>query len=193
MFPLPPTFSKHWWKVWEVRERDMHEPPTILCGRIIKNWDFSTQIFLCSTWRQRVATCVGKWSKRSKRSIEQSVKLLRKINLVHVYLTFSKVSNNRTCIFTNFWLKVKSKKSHSIHMLSIQIDKKSLELVQQHQIVLLCKPYETVCTVIRYLSVSSWQRSLQRLVGVKRKCLLSISCIIEKRKKSQKPHYTSLR
>ena len=43
-------------------------------------------------------------------------------------------------------------------------------------------------TVIRYFSVlllhvSSWQRSLQRLVGVKRKCLLSISCIIEKRKK----------
>ena len=31
--------------------------------------------------------------------------------------------------------------------------------------------------------MSSWQRSLQRLVGVKRKCLLSISCIIEKRKK----------
>ena len=47
MFPLPPTFSKHWWKVWEVRERDMHEPPTILCGRIIKNWDFSTKIFFC--------------------------------------------------------------------------------------------------------------------------------------------------
>ena len=25
----------------------MHEPPTILCGRIIKNWDFSTKIFFC--------------------------------------------------------------------------------------------------------------------------------------------------
>ena len=61
-------------------------------------------------------------------------------------------------------------------------------MIQQHQIVFHCKCYETICTVIIYFSVlllhvSSWQRSLQRLVGVKRKCLLSISCIIEKRKK----------
>ena len=32
--------------------------------------------------------------------------------------------------------------SHSIHMSSIQIDTKSLTLVQQHQIVLLCKLHE---------------------------------------------------
>ena len=35
------------------------------------------------------------------------------------------------------------KMSHSIHMLSIQIDIKRLESVQQRQIVLLCEPYET--------------------------------------------------
>ena len=32
--------------------------------------------------------------------------------------------------------------SHSIHMFSIQIDTKSLELVKQYQIVLFRKPYE---------------------------------------------------
>ena len=32
--------------------------------------------------------------------------------------------------------------SLSIHMLSIQIDTKSIELVKQHQIVLSSKPYE---------------------------------------------------
>ena len=42
--------------------------------------------------------------------------------------------------------------SHFIHILSIQIDTESLKLVQQHQIVLLCKPYEfnRCCMVIRY-------------------------------------------
>ena len=44
------------------------------------------------------------------------------------------------------------KKSHSIDMLSIQIDTKSIE---QHQIVFLYKPYEMEfkCTNIRYFSV----------------------------------------
>ena len=32
--------------------------------------------------------------------------------------------------------------SHSIHISSIQFDTKSLELFGQHQIVLLCNPYE---------------------------------------------------
>ena len=45
--------------------------------------------------------------------------------------------------------------SHSILMLSIQIYTKSLvQVVQQHQIVLLCKPYKSqfnrCYTVIRY-------------------------------------------
>ena len=44
------------------------------------------------------------------------------------------------------------KKSHSIDMLSIQIDTSSLELVsQQHQIVLLCKPYETEFSIFTVL------------------------------------------
>ena len=45
------------------------------------------------------------------------------------------------------------KMSHSIHMLSIQIDTKSLEfgfltLVQQHQIVLFYMPYETEVSIM---------------------------------------------
>ena len=41
--------------------------------------------------------------------------------------------NNRTYVKT----------SHFIDMLNIQIDIKSLELIEQHQIVLLFKPFET--------------------------------------------------
>ena len=40
--------------------------------------------------------------------------------------------------------------SHSIHRLSIQIDTKSIELVQQHQIVLICKPYEKKFPIIQW-------------------------------------------
>ena len=52
---------------------------------------------------------------------------------------YSRVSNIRTCIF--FQIKV----SHSNRMLSIQIDTKifNRSYVQQHQIALLCKQYET--------------------------------------------------
>ena len=46
---------------------------------------------------------------------------------------FNRVSNNRTYVKT----------SHFIDMSNIQIDTKSLELIQQHQIVLLFRPFET--------------------------------------------------
>ena len=52
---------------------------------------------------------------------------------------------------------IQIKRSHSIHMLSIQIDTKILELVilpsvQQHQIVLFCKPYvHLIDTAVRLL------------------------------------------
>ena len=52
---------------------------------------------------------------------------------------FASLSTKETLDFYQFSIK----RSHSIHMLSIQIGTKSFELVQQHQIVLLCKPYET--------------------------------------------------
>ena len=53
---------------------------------------------------------------------------------------FASLSTKETLDFYQFSIK----RSHSIHMLSIQIDTKSFELVQQHQIVLLCKLYIVV-------------------------------------------------
>ena len=46
------------------------------------------------------------------------------------------------------------KKSHSIHMLSIQINTTRFDhfpLVEQHQIVLLCKPYVMEFSIFRLL------------------------------------------
>ena len=40
------------------------------------------------------------------------------------------------------------KMSHSIHMLSSHIDTEILCSVQQHQIILLCKPYETEFSIL---------------------------------------------
>ena len=54
-------------------------------------------------------------------------------------LKYSSVSNNHTH---------EIKRSHTIYMLSIEIDTKSLESVQQHQIVLLCKPYEMELSIM---------------------------------------------
>ena len=60
------------------------------------------------------------------------------------------------------------KRSHSIHMLSIQIDTKShLPSVQQHQIVLLCKPYEMEFSImygyqILQRSIIYWGKSALR-------------------------------
>ena len=39
--------------------------------------------------------------------------------------------------------------SHSIHVLNVQIDTKTLEFViQQHKIELFCKPYETEFSIM---------------------------------------------
>ena len=41
------------------------------------------------------------------------------------------------------------KTSNSIHMLNIEINTKSIEMVtQQHQIVLFCKPYESEFSIM---------------------------------------------
>ena len=51
--------------------------------------------------------------------------------------------------FSNMCSQIKM--SHSIHMLSIQIDTKSIELVQQHQIVLVCKSYVRLLDSLEYV------------------------------------------
>ena len=43
------------------------------------------------------------------------------------------------------------KMSHSINILSVQIDTKRFKLVQQHQIVLLCNLYETEFSILYVL------------------------------------------
>ena len=83
-----------------------------------------------------------------KSAMKRSVK--RNMNLI-----YSRVSNNRP-FFT--------KMSHSTHILSIQINTKSLELViiyqtsiQQHQSVLICKQYEKDFSfMLKMLSVSGY-------------------------------------
>ena len=54
-------------------------------------------------------------------------------------LKYSSVSNNHTH---------EIKRSHTIYMSSIEIETKSLESVQQHQIVPLCKPYEMELSIM---------------------------------------------
>ena len=78
---------------------------------------------------------------------------LRKLLLLARILHYQTFPIHFPSLALDYLINVQVKMNHSIYMFSIQIDTKSLELGQQHQIVPFCKPCEMEFFLMQFMGV----------------------------------------